>query len=486
MFTQNLNLVTTVALLGWPIVAFWLYKTRPIAQATLWTILGAYMWLPVGAQIKFALVPTFDKSSISNIVALFGCVVVGGRSIRWWNGFGLAEILLIALITCPFITGALNADPISIGPNVVLPGVGIYDAGSEATAQIVALIPFLLGRQILRARSGIEEILRVLIIGGLIYSVPALLEVRLSPQLHTWLYGYFPSTGGGAAFSEAMRDGGFRPVIFMGHGLLVAFFFCTSTIAAAAFWKTNTQAMSRVRLPISGITAFLGTVLVLCKTSSSILYGVVLVPLVRFTGPKLQVTMAVVLVSVVLLYPTLRTADLIPTNAMVDLAASASTERAKSLKARFTHEEQILDHTNERFLFGWGRFGRGWVYDDRGNLISDLDGLWIITLGTFGFMGFLALFGLLTLPVFSAARALRFAESSKDKIFLSALALILAINVVDLLPNSSLRPWTWLVAGALLGRAEALRQWARLPAAARFALAAPSSENPRRRVPADR
>ena len=38
-----------------------------------------------------------------------------------------------------------------------------------------------------------EEILRVLIIAGLVYSVPMLFEIRLSPQLHNWIYGYYPS-----------------------------------------------------------------------------------------------------------------------------------------------------------------------------------------------------------------------------------------------------------------------------------------------------
>lgn len=35
-------------------------------------------------------------------------------------------------------------------------------------------------------------------------------------------------------------------------------------------------------------------------------------------------------------------------------------------------------------------------------------------------------------------------------------ALILAFNLADLLPNATLVPLTWLVAGALLGQAEAL------------------------------
>ena len=160
MFTQNLNPVTTCALLSWPIVALWLFRTRPIGPATLWTILGGYMWLPVAAEIKFALIPTFDKSSIPTLAALFGCMIVSGRPIKFWSGFGLAELLLIAFMFSPFITGELNADPIHIGPNVVLPGVGIYDAGSEVIAQFIALIPFFLGRQFFRSPAGTEEILR--------------------------------------------------------------------------------------------------------------------------------------------------------------------------------------------------------------------------------------------------------------------------------------------------------------------------------------
>jgi len=81
--------------------------------------------------------------------------------------------------------------------------------------------------------------------------------------------------------------------------------------------------------------------------------------------------------------------------------------------------------------------------------------------------GFIAEFGLLALSVFRAASAFRFAESAYDRIYLAALALIVAISIVDLIPNSFISPWTWLLSGALLGRAEALhalaRQWQRIP-----------------------
>jgi hypothetical protein len=85
------------------------------------------------------------------------------------------------------------------------------------------------------------------------------------------------------------------------------------------------------------------------------------------------------------------------------------------------------------------------------------DGLWVLLLGSFGLIGFVNEFGLLALPIYRAARAVKFAQSLDETVFLAALALIMAINLIDLLPNSTLTPWTWLLAGALLGRAEELQ-----------------------------
>src|SRR5262249_44908933 len=112
--------------------------------------------------------------------------------------------------------------------------------------------------------------------------------------------------------------------------------------------------------------------------------------------------------------------------------------------------------------FGWGRWGRSRVYDEEsGKDLTVTDGRWIITIGQFGLLGFLAEFGLLALPVFYAGSALRFAGSPREMVALTALALIVSINIVDLLPNASVSPWTWLLSGALLGRAESLRTFAR-------------------------
>lgn len=444
------NLVATLALLVWPLVALYLYRTRPLAQATLWTILGAQMLLPVGAEIKLHEgIPGLDKVSLPNIATLIGCLLLVQRPSRMWRRFGFAGVLILMNLVGPFITAELNGDPIIVG-NTVLPSETHYDAVSAAFNQFLFVLPFFVGRLVLRGSTENEETLRVLAIAGLLYSIPMLLEIRLSPQLHFWLYGYYPSE-----FLQQMRENGFRPVVFMGHGLIVAFFAMTTAVAAAALWRIRSPIM---RLQPGIVTGYLSVLLVLCKSLGALSYGAVLVPLVRLATPRLQLRVALVLVSVALLYPLLRTTDLFPTTGMVEVAKSISGERANSLEFRFTNEDRLLQRASQRLFFGWGRFGRSRVYDESGKDVSVTDGFWIIVLGTYGLFGFIAEFGLLVFPVVRAVSAVKFVESKREAVLLGALALIIATNVVDLLPNATISPWTWLLAGALLGRVESI--WA--------------------------
>ena len=289
------NWFATLALLAWPVVALWLYQTRPVNQATLWTILGGYLLLPVGASIKLAEgIPQLDKISIPALAALAGCFFFARRALRFWNGFGLTEVLLLIFLIGPFVTSALNTDPVLSGP-VLLPGVGAYDGLSAIVTQFLFLLPFFLARQLLRDSADIEEILRTLVIAGLLYSLPMLFEIRMSPQLHFWFYGYYPSQ-----FVQQMRDGGFRPVVFIGHGLSVAFFTMTATLAATALWRTRTRVR---RFPPARVTAYLSVILILCKGMASLLYGAVVASLIYWTKPRLQLRVAMVLVTVALLYP---------------------------------------------------------------------------------------------------------------------------------------------------------------------------------------
>jgi hypothetical protein len=445
----NANWVAYVAVFSWPLVAMWLFRTRPLNHAVMWTILGAQMLLPVGTSVKIEMIPDLDKISIPSFAAIAGCLLAG-RPLKIWPRFGLTEILILMCLIGPLVSSLLNGDTVSSGAKI-LPGVGTYDGISAVEHQFILLIPFFLGRQILNHSEDIEEILRVLVIAGLFYSLPMLFEIRMSPQLHTWIYGYFPHS----QFFDNIRYGGFRPVVFMDNGLMVAFFIMTSAVAATALWGTGTRV---VRIGPGGVTAYLSVMLILCKSGASLVYGTVLIPLVRFAKPGLQTRIAVVLALCALLYPALRIEGLVPTKFLLDAAASISADRAVSLNSRFREEQQLLGRSSQRPLFGWGRFGRSRVYDEQtGEDITTTDGFWIATIGDFGLFGFLATFGLLALPVFRAASTLRLIDSTRDRIFFAALALIVVVGIVDLIPNAFLTPWCWLLGGALLGRAEALQ-----------------------------
>src|SRR5262245_3508864 len=174
--TPTPNWFAFFMLLSWPLVALCLYYTRPVNQATLWTILGAQLLLPVGTAIKFEGIPQFDKISIPNLAALIGCLLVMRRPLRIWSGFGLAGILILMFVVGPFITAELNGDPIVLAGRT-LPAETHYDALSAVVAQFIFLFPFFLGRQVLRSSADNEEILRVLVIAGLAYSLPMLFEM---------------------------------------------------------------------------------------------------------------------------------------------------------------------------------------------------------------------------------------------------------------------------------------------------------------------
>ena len=123
-----------------------------------------------------------------------------------------------------------------------------------------------------------------------------------------------------------------------------------------------------------------------------------------------QLRVALVLVTIALVYPTLRFVDIFPTGSMVDAAFMIDPERGQSLHFRFYNEDKLLQRASERLFFGWGRWGRSCIYttEASGKDISVTDGNWIITIGQFGLFGFFAQYGLLALPIFRAAAALRF------------------------------------------------------------------------------
>jgi len=75
----------------------------------------------------------------------------------------------------------------------------------------------------------------------------------------------------------------------------------------------------------------------------------------------------------------------------------------------------------------------------------------MIDLGGRGIWGFLCLYGMLVYPVFLAARRLKTIPAGPDRWLVAALALIVALNATDLLPNGLFSYLPYYFAGVLLG-----------------------------------
>lgn len=451
------NALAYLMLAIWPAVCLVLFRTQRIERALIWSILGGYLFLPPLTSFDLPLIPPMDKVSIPNLSVLLIVLFALREKVSLWPRARSAQILVVGLVLCAVPTVLTNTDPIifevlrDADPILFmvdqLPGQSIRDIGSVLVAQVLTLVPFLLARQFLSSDDGLRELLLALMVGALVYSIPSLLEVRLSPQINIFVYGFFQHS-----FEQTMRAGGFRPIVFLEHGLWLALFVCTGLMAAAAMTR-NAPVIDRWKIFL--LTAYLAVLLVLCKSLASLAYGIVLTPIILFAPLRWQIRLAAFFAFVAVTYPMLRNFHLVPLDLILAKAELISVERAHSLSFRFENEEQLLDRAAEKPLFGWGGWGRSLIrHEETGQILTIPDGRWIIVFGTFGWLGYICEMGLLALPLVLMLFVLRKHGQTGVSPYAPPLCLILGITMMDMLLNATLTPLTWMTAGAILGYAE--------------------------------
>jgi hypothetical protein len=192
--------------------------------------------------------------------------------------------------------------------------------------------------------------------------------------------------------------------------------------------------------------------LILSKNLGALGITLVLIPVVLFLGIRAQFLVAMVIAVFVLTYPLVRSAGVVPVERVMAIAHDIDPWRAISLGVRLQNEDTLLEKAQQRAAFGWGGYNRARVYDDQGRNTNILDGYWIITMGEGGWVRYLVEFGLLTGPIILLwwRRRRQYGIGMET----SVLAVILAGNLLDLLPNSTITPLTWMIVGALWGRLE--------------------------------
>jgi hypothetical protein len=430
------------ALIAWPVISLILFMMMPASRALIWTVLAGYLLLPTYIGFDAPGIPPLDKTSIPNLAALVLAPLMARSGEFRWPRSMTVNLLMAGHVLMPLATTLTNGNPIVIG-TVTIPGLTLMDGLSGIVGRVIELIPFALGASLLGHERGHRQMLMAFMIAGLAYALPVLLEVRLSPFLQTAVYGIVNVD----YFIQQIRDGGFRAMVFLGHGLLVSTFIAMTIIASIG--------LARMRVRVLGMPAwvaalFLSGVLLLNKSLSATALVVVIGGLLVLLTPRRFVTVAFAAALLIVTYPMVRSSGLIPYQSLVSAAGTISSDRAASLDFRLRNEEILLNRAKERPLFGWGGYGRNRVFVvSAQGITSDAsvtDGTWVVVIGSFGWLGYITYFGLLTYPIWHAFRL----RARGLPVATAALAAMHLLNLLDLIPNSSLRPLTWLTAGALV------------------------------------
>lgn len=441
------NAFAYLVLLSFPLLAVVLFRVLPLQRALIWTLISGHLLLPSSMHIKIPMVPLIDRSLVPALSALILCALlaprrpsVSGRDTRF--GRQAFIVLLSMVLLTPFLTVLQNTEPM-INGRLFLPGLRLYDAFGMISTIVASLIPLWLGLRYLNTHEGHRALLEAFVISAVVYTFPALIEIRISPQLHNWIYGFFPHD-----FIQHIRDGGFRPVVLLNHGLMVGIYFCIGVISAGVLYR---EARREGRPSWKWLVAmlWLAGVLFLSKSLGALILAVIFGTAVLFFSRRLQIMLAVVVAVIVMFYPMMRGAGWVPVETVYNFALSISEDRAASLRFRLDNEDALLEHANDKPLAGWGSWGRNQLYDPAtGRMISITDGFWIIIIGMFGWIGYIGNFGLLTAPIlFYAMRQRQFGPS----LITPGLMMVLAANLIDLLPNAGLVNYVWLMAGAVAG-----------------------------------
>lgn len=446
-------------LLVWPVAVVMFFQRLPLRHAILLCLIGGYLLLPPRTAFDLPLVPDFDKFTISSIMALVGCLFVAKVPVPLMPTSWILRGFVIVFVASAIPTVLTNTDPIvfeaipNSAPivffNWALPGLKLRDLGSVVISQIIVLIPFMIARRHLSTPEAHRDLLIAFCIGGLVYAMPSLIEVRFSPQINVWIYGFFQHD-----FAQMMRQGGFRPIVFLPHALWLALFMFSALVAATALARVSGPDQ-RTRYTLAAV--FLFGMLVLCKSMASLAYGLAFVPVVALAPYRWQIRIAVLIGVVGCVYPVLRNTGIIPLDDILTWVRSISQERAQSLGYRFENEELLLERAAMKPLFGWGGWGRNLLRDPAiGTIETVPDGHWIILFGSAGWVGYLAEMGILTGTLVLLQFGLRKISDAEISPYVSAITIILAATMADMLLNDTLVPITWMCAGAVLGYAERL------------------------------
>jgi hypothetical protein len=437
-----MTVLVPISLFGWIPAVILIFALRPPRQAALLSFLIAWLFLPVAAY-SFQGAPDLTKMSATCVGVLIATLIFDTPRL---SGFRPHWVDLPMIVWCavPFASSVSN-------------NLTMYDGFSESLRQTINWgLPYLIGRLYLSDCISLRQLAMFIIAGGAIYLPLCLYEIKMSPQLHAFVYGFVP-----AGWGHVKRFGGWRPVVFMDSGLMLGMWMAAASLLGVWMWSGRSLGRVFWRIPTTSLLVLLVVTTILCKSLLAItLFGVGII--VLYASRQLQSAAPLaLLVAVPILYMGARAGLGWSGGELVSIASMAGEERTESLQVRLRNEDILGEKALERPWVGWGGWGRSRPTGKK----TITDGLWIIALGQNGLVGLAAITAVQLLPAILLIRKVPVAHWCAP-VWAPAvgLAALLALYAVDNLLNAMVNPIYLLAVGGLNG---AMASW-RSPESARM------------------
>ncbi|MFO0999332.1 MAG: hypothetical protein U0936_03270 [Planctomycetaceae bacterium] len=389
-------------------------------RAVIASYVGGWLFLPITAGYEILGLPDYTKVVATIIGVVIGILLFDAKR---FLSFRVHWIDASIIIFC--LWGATSS---------ISTGKGLWDAFSAVLENSVLWgFPYVVGRVYFRDLESFRDLALGIVIGGLIYVPLCLIEIRVSPQLHIWIYGYHQHQ-----FEQSIRFGGYRPTVFMQHGLAVAMWMVNATVLA--IWMQARGTLHRYPMAlIVSVSATLLITTVLCKSTGALtlmmvgLAAVFAASLIQKPWPLL------ILIIVSPLWMTSRTLDLINGQIVYDLFSLISEERAQSFQIRLDQEEEIRQIALRTPICGGSRW---WP--------NGADQLWLIYFRNFGIVGIATFTAIFLVPGWVLLRRIPFKQLCQPEWApVTGMILIVVLYTIDNLLNGLVNPIFTVVAGAL-------------------------------------
>ena len=402
-----------LALVSWIIFSALLMRDKNNARAFSIAYIGAIAFMPSGAEIALPAMPDLDKANVATIGVLIGTIFYHPRLFERLTLRGTDFIFILIMISA-FLSSFVN-------------DFGIYDGASKAAGMVINFIlPILLARIHLGTPASLKTFLRFIVYTALIYVPLTIYEWRMSPQLHTYTYGYFQHV-----FQQHMRWGFFRPIGYFYHALTLGRF-----LAFAAFLALLPMRRDLVRnMGTIGNYVFIPILIALLFTMSFgpwllfLLLTAAYLLLQHYKYQQVLDSLLYVLPFVAFLWLGLKFADINPEQLLLEIAIAFNEERGESLGYRLIALDEYKSIILHQPWFGWGGWGAGRI-EGRAT-----DSQALIRLLNYGVFGTIVYFGWWAWALHTTTQIRRWTAGTHLSASATATALLasacIAVTVID-------------------------------------------------------